>query len=138
MAWGFRSIPLPSLGCRLRGLGLRCGCRAREQEKSLWLHRALLAYLLVDPDQAIAYAREQVLRWKRVHRSDGMTGRWLQLWDDVLDRGVESVVDTLTSRSTHALELRANSPFAGLLPDDVRRDVLAAFGRWWRQQGRAA
>jgi len=110
----------------------------REQEKSLWLHRALLAYLLVDPNQALAKAHEQIMRWRSVHRSDGMTDHWLGSWDNILEGGIESVVDTLTSRSSQAVELRANSPFAGLLPDDVRRDVLSAFGNWWRQQGRAA
>ena len=110
----------------------------REQEKSLWLHRALLAYLLVDPNQALANAHQQIMRWRSVHRVDGMTDHWLELWESILDGGIESVVDTLTSRSGRAVELRANSPFAGLLPDDVRRDVLSAFGNWWRQQGRAA
>jgi hypothetical protein len=40
---------------------------------------------------------------------------------------VEAVLDALTSRVPHAVELRQNSPFAGVLPETERRAVLAAF-----------
>jgi excisionase family DNA binding protein len=110
----------------------------REQEKSLWLHRALVGYVLADPAGAIATAADQVARWRSVHRHGGMTDRSLESWSQVLNAGLEAVIDVLSSRRPEAVELRVNSPFAGLLPDKVRRDLLASFGRWWRQQDHAA
>ena len=50
----------------------------------------------------------------------------------VLDDGVEAVLDVLTSRSPQAVELRQNSPFAGVLPEAERRAVLATFASSWR------
>jgi hypothetical protein len=41
---------------------------------------------------------------------------WLDRWRAVLDAGIESVLDVLTSSTPHAIELRQNSPFAGVLP----------------------
>jgi excisionase family DNA binding protein len=121
-----------------RLLGIGGPSLTREQEKSLWLHRALVGYVLADPDAAIARAREQVTSWRAVHRRSGMTDRSLESWSKVLDSGLEAVIEVLTSRRSEAVELRVNSPFAGLLPDEVRRDLLVSFGRWWRLQDHAA
>ena len=50
-------------------------------------------------------------------------------------RGIaEAVLDALTSRTSHAVELRQNSPFAGVLSETERRDVLAAFATVWRAE----
>ena len=51
---------------------------------------------------------------------------WLDRWHAVLDAGVDAVLEVLTSRTPHAVELRQNSPFAGVLPEADRRAVLAA------------
>ncbi|GGD30600.1 transcriptional regulator [Nocardioides daphniae] len=93
----------------------------REQERSLWLHRA----------------RGNIERWRAEHRSDGMTVRYLDAWERVLDEGLEAVLDTLTSTSPEACELRQNSPFAGILDDETRVQVLRSFKKHW-ERGRGA
>ncbi|MGI8872234.1 MAG: hypothetical protein ACR2KI_06520 [Candidatus Limnocylindria bacterium] len=56
-----------------------------------------------------------------------MSARWLQTWQSVLDTSPEAVLQTLTSQAPLAVELRQNSPFAGVLPDEERSAVLDAF-----------
>ncbi len=107
---------------------------SREQEKSLWLHRALLTPMLTDPDAVIRKARENLRRWSGMHRPDGMTVGYFKKWDQVLDDGLDAVLEVLTSTSEEACELRQNSPFAGVLPDETRLKVLRSFNDHWSRE----
>lgn len=106
----------------------------RDQERSLWLHRALLARLAVEPEQVLAVGRENLERLARQHPERGITAHWLGEWHNVLDAGVDAVADVLTSSSPLALELRQNSPFAGAISQETRSQVLSAFVRHWRAE----
>lgn len=110
----------------------------REQEKSLWLHRALLGPLMIDPTGVIEQARENIQRWLPRHRCDGMAARYLAQWQEILDGGVDGVVSVLVGTDERSNELRQNSPFAGVLPDDDRRHVLSSFREHWDQEHAAA
>jgi len=112
--------------------GVREGNLTRDQERSLWLHRAVLAELVEDPEGVLARVSGNLLRLRAQHPSRSMTGRWLGLWQEVLDAGVDAVADMLTSQGPAALELRQNSPFAGVISEEVRSRVLASFVRHWR------
>ena len=103
----------------------------REQQKSLWLHRALLGPLMRDPQGVLRVARENIDVWSSGHRSEGMTARYLEQWRDVIDQGVEMTVHVLTSPDPLSCELRQNSPLAGVLEEEVRHDVLKAFREHW-------
>jgi hypothetical protein len=63
-----------------------------------------------------------------------MTARWLGVWQEVLDSGVDAVADVLTSQGRVGLELRQNSPFAGVISQELRSRVLASFVRHWRRE----
>jgi excisionase family DNA binding protein len=104
----------------------------RDQVKALWLHRAVAGRLVADPEGVLGKARANLDRLRRVH-PDGTTAMWLQRWQATLDDGVEAVLEVLTSRARQAVELRQNSPFAGVLPEVERRAVLAAFASQWRR-----
>lgn len=106
----------------------------REQERSRWLHLALFGVLLSDPETALDKARKNIVRWSAGQRPDGMAVRYLEEWARVLDCGLDSVVDVLNSRSDSASELRQNSPFAGLLPNETRVRVLRAFNDHWARE----
>lgn len=111
----------------------------REQERSLWLHRALLGALMADPRGVLQTARENISRWKTQHRPDGMSVRYLDEWQRLIDDGVDEVVTVLTGLDEVSCELRQNSPFAGILPDDQRRRVLRSFrDHWEREHGSAS
>jgi excisionase family DNA binding protein len=105
----------------------------RDQLKALWLHRAVAGRLVQDPDAVLAKAGSNLERLHRVH-PDGMAAVWLDRWRSVLDAGAEAVLDALTSRQPNAVELRQNSPFAGVLPEAERRAVLEAFANRWRSE----
>lgn len=99
----------------------------REARKSLWLHRAVLGALASRPEAVLATARANLSAWKLVHRGDGMSAQYLAEWEGILDSGVDAVAQTLTSTAGRSVELRQNSPFAGVLAEEERREVLRAF-----------
>lgn len=110
----------------------------REQEKSLWLHRAMLGPLMIDPNAVLDLARENIRAWLPQHREDGMAAGYLKQWLDVLDGGVDDVVESLTGTDEASCELRQNSPFAGVLPDADRRQALRSFREHWDHEHPAA
>jgi excisionase family DNA binding protein len=112
--------------------GLARGGLTRDQERSLWLHRVVAAHLAVDPDTTLAKAEENLRRLREVHPA-GMAARWLSEWRRVLDAGVDKVFDALTSLAPWAVELRQNSPFAGVLDPQERQAALRAFQSHWRK-----
>jgi len=89
-------------------------------------------HLVADPDGVLAQARKSVARMQGVHDA-GAAAAWLAEWVSVLDAGVDAVLDVLTSRSPRAVELRQNSPFAGVLTGSERSKVAAAFTTHWRR-----
>lgn len=108
-------------------------CLDRLRRKALWPHRAVAGRLVSDPDAVLAKAAANLERLRQIH-PHGMALIWLDRWQTVLDAGVEAVLDTLTSRAPDAVELRQNSPFAGVLPEAERRTVLSAFADRWRDE----
>jgi excisionase family DNA binding protein len=99
----------------------------RDQNRSLWLGYAIAGKLVANPSRVRQKARENLALLKHVH-SGGSSSRWLAEWERLLDGPEEDVLDALTSRTPRARELRQNSPFAGVLTEKERRQVLSAFG----------
>ena len=107
---------------------------SRDQTRSLWLGHATAGRLVADPSSVIEKARRNLARL-RAANPRGALRRWLDEWETLLDGPVEGVLDALTSRAPRARELRQNSPFAGVLTESERRDVLAAFITVHRRAG---
>lgn len=105
----------------------------REEQRSLWLNRAIAGKLATDPQRVLQVARDNLARFTEIHRG-GTVEHWLQEWRAILGEGPEAVMDTLTSKDPYAIELRQNSPFPGVLSDDERHSILASFKEYWRQQ----
>lgn len=123
-----RRIPAREVD-RLRGPSL-----SREQEQSLWLHRALMTSLVTCPDEVLAHADDNIARWRGKHRPDGVTVRYLSTWEQILSRGLDAVLDVIVSPTPEACELRQNSPFAGVLDDATRKRVLRTFKQHWERE----
>jgi len=96
----------------------------REALRSLWLHRAVAGKFVADPDRAIATARANIRRFRVIQPRAAV---WLDAWDRILDAGPERILETLTSTSREAVDLRQNTPFAGVLPNNERLTIIAAF-----------
>jgi excisionase family DNA binding protein len=107
----------------------------REQMQQLWLHRAVAGKVVRNPPALLAAATINLRRLRRLHPEDSAWD-WLDRWEAVIDEGVEAVLDALTSSAEYAIELRATSPFAGILSEAERRTVLEAFAESRRDRAR--
>lgn len=98
----------------------------RDQLKSLWLHQAVAGSLVTDPDAVLGKAADNLDRLMVQHQGT-MTEVWLTRWREKLRHGPGAVLKVLTSEDPEAVELRQNSPFAGVLSQPQRQQVLKAF-----------
>lgn len=119
---------------RTRGAGTGGGPMTTDQVRSLWLARAVAGKVAQDPDRAIRHGRER-LSFLLGRDQDGRP--WLLRWQQIIDQGPEVIMRVLTSTDPEARELRANSPFGGLLSDAERRRVIESFSRA-RSRGRTS
>ena len=97
----------------------------RDQRRSLWLAHAVAGRVVADPERARAVAAANMQRMSESAR--GGASRWLAEWQQLLDGPIEQLVMEYTSPSPRGRELRQNAPFAGLLSDEERAQVLAAW-----------
>lgn len=131
------TLPFVSVGSHRRVhraavMGLMSPDLTRDQERSLWLHRVVAGRLALDPQAVLTVATRNLRHLRQVHPA-GMTAHWLDQWQEILDSGEDAVFGVLTSPSAHAVELRQNSPFAGVLSEQERTTALGAFRDHWRQ-----
>jgi excisionase family DNA binding protein len=110
------------------GAGLSGRAPRPEQERSLWLHRAVAGRLARDPERILRRARRNLDRLERAHPT-GMGARWLARWRALVEQGPEAVMRALVAESEEADELRQNSPFAGVLSEAERLAILQAHRR---------
>lgn len=106
--------------------GASPGTLRREQERNLWLHTAVAGDLVQDPDRVLERAEKNLARLVQAHPR-GQARRRLEDWHRILRQPVAGIVAVLTSPSERSVELRQNSPFAGVLAPERRLAVLNAF-----------
>ncbi len=94
----------------------------RDQQRSLWLAYAVAGRIVTDPDVALATARGNLVNMRGATK--GSATRWLAEWERLISGPVEQLLIAYTSRDLRGRELRQNSPFAGLLSDEERAEVL--------------
>ena len=109
-----------------RAAGNAGGPMTQDQLRALWLHRAVAGKIAADPERILPNAEAMALR---LLAREPAGAPWLRQWLAVIGRGPEAVMRTLVSTDPMARELRANSPFAGVLPASERADILASFAR---------
>jgi excisionase family DNA binding protein len=96
----------------------------RQARQSLWLHRLVAAHLASAPDAAIAKARRNLRLMRAVHE---VRPPWVDRWERILVAGPEEIMRVLGAETAEAIELRQNSPFAGVLSERERSAALRAF-----------
>lgn len=103
--------------------------RQRQDVRRRWLlHRAVAERLRNDPPEGWRERAKQNLERSRNHVHGVMAQGWLNRWEQLLDQDVAEIVEVLLRLGEDEEELRALSPFAGLLTDEERRRVLAGAG----------
>jgi DNA binding domain, excisionase family len=100
------------------------GGPTRDERQSMWLHTAVAGRVVKDPERSLAKARANISRMRAAHRAPAT---WLDAWERVIEAGAQAVVRALVADTPESVELRQNSPFAGVLTDVERRKALAAF-----------
>jgi excisionase family DNA binding protein len=98
-----------------------------DQQRSLWLAYATAGRVVGDPEKARMLARGNIDRMRGVAR--GSAVQWLDEWERLLAGPLDVALAAFTARDLRGRELRQHNPFAGLLDDNERGDVL----RSWRQ-----
>ena len=98
--------------------------QTRDDRQSLWLHVAVAGRLARDPRAALEKARANLRTMQAAH---GVRSPWVQRWERLLDAGPEAVIRALVADTPESVELRQNSPFAGVLTDRERRLAMDAF-----------
>lgn len=94
-----------------------------DQMRSLWLHQIIAAHVVSDPVRSLAVGRARAEEIVAGH-FDGEP--WVRQWIAIIDCGPEEVRRVMVSTDPIARELRANSPFSGLLTERERTSVLKA------------
>jgi hypothetical protein len=92
----------------------------RNDRFSLLLHRDLVRAIEKDPS-VLARARRTIVRWQAAH------GRSVQAWDEwlkLLDAGAEAVLNAMLDEGGEGVRLRQSSPFAGIIPNRRRWELL--------------
>ncbi len=107
-----------------RAAANRGGPLTEDQLRSLWLHRAAAAHVARDPIGSLATARRMT---ERLLAGQPAGAQWLEQWLSIIDRGPEVVMRMMNSTDPLARELRQNSPFLGLLSEEERHAILAAY-----------
>ncbi|MGH3524346.1 MAG: helix-turn-helix domain-containing protein, partial [Mycobacterium sp.] len=59
--------------------------------------------------------------------------KYFARWERVLNGGLDGVIEVMTSHSEDAREMRQNSPFAGVLPEESRVNLLRSFNEHWQR-----
>lgn len=97
---------------------------SRQDTQSLLLAYAVAAEIVNDPITTIAKARSNLAAMMALpHR--GATRVWLKEWEKLLDGSVVDLLQSLTSTTQRSRELRQNSPFAGVISAETRRNALS-------------
>jgi hypothetical protein len=99
----------------------------REDRRSLFLHRAIAAKLRRSPREVLTRARRNLRRMMDRHAgARALLGEWSRILESP---SVEEIVSVMTDPQPFARELRAVTPFAGVLNAAERARVYGEFTR---------
>ena len=88
------------------------------------MHCKIVQKISRDP-LLIDKAKANLSRWSA--KIDGPKPRYLKEWQEILDKPWLTIAEMMTSMSEDATRLRSSSPFAGILSENEREQIYAAF-----------
>lgn len=93
-------------------------------ELALAYHKAIALRLLASPEEIIELARENLNRWIQVHEGTG-TVYALKEWQTLIEtKTIPELVAIITEDSDEGQRLRQSTPFAGVLSDQERKEIM--------------
>jgi len=93
----------------------------KHEERSLLMHRLVAERLRRSPREVVCFALDNLQRW----RLKGVDCDDFAVWERLLQSSPERILQTIEGEDEEAVRLRQSSPFAGLVPEDDRRRILA-------------
>jgi hypothetical protein len=88
------------------------------------MHCKIAQKISRDPD-LLNIAKQNLARWEK--KSTGLKRGYLQEWREILDQPWPEIAEMITSMNEESTRLRSSSPFAGILTDQERERIYAAF-----------
>jgi len=92
------------------------------ETRSLRMHRMVAERFRQEPGEVIQFGLMNLERW----RQQGVDCDDFNVWTNLLFGPSFGLVEALTSASEEAVRLRQSSPFAGIIPEETRRKILAS------------
>jgi len=92
-----------------------------QESHSPRMHGMVAEVFQQDPDYVVRFGLENIKRWQQ----GGVECGDFRLWRDLLESSPERLPDILLGTNEEAVRLRQSSPFAGLVPEESRRRILA-------------
>lgn len=86
------------------------------------MHAAIAERLRAGDLSPLDRARSNLERWRQ--QFGGVLPAAYLEWVQILDSGVDAVLQTLESRSEDAIRIRSSSPFTGVLSPRERWEIL--------------
>lgn len=88
--------------------------------RSLRMHRIVAERYHETPADVIRFGLENLKRWQ--HR--GVDCDDFRIWEEILRSAPQRLPQILSGSSEEAVRLRQSSPFAGLIPEESRQQIL--------------
>lgn len=96
------------------------------EERSLAMHRLVAEKIRRDP-RLLEVVRSNISRWRPT--LSAATLPYVDRWAQLLDVGLDALLESATEDSERARTLRQSSPFAGVLSEEERLAFLATWKR---------
>lgn len=84
------------------------------------MHRLVAERYAETPTVVIQFGLENLSRWQQ----RGVECDDFRLWEEILRDRPQRLHELLCSTDEEAVRMRQSSPFAGLIPEEIRQQVL--------------
>lgn len=92
--------------------------------RSLAMH-CMIARKISENPRLLEKAKNNLARWRT--KTTGPQPQYLKEWAEILERPWPEIANLITEMSDEATRLRSSSPFAGVLSQQERNRIYAAF-----------
>jgi len=93
------------------------------EQRSFLYHRLVAERLRTEPGLLVR-AQEGVKQWVSGRRPFPGSRQYVESWQQLLSRSLPAIIEAITSEDEEAGELRHNSPFDGLLGQNVWQKIV--------------